>query len=139
MVVHAGFLFFGGIRSILCLCLQLEKISLLLVRVAPSGANAIKNFSLVQSAQIPLTGLKGFAWSMISHFTLKFTSSFLRVFVCVLKVVWFSSGWLNEKMCPFHLDFASKMCTNLFVFGMSGRRCSRSPFRRSTGNDVSGH
>ena len=25
------------------------------------------------------------------------------------------------------------------TFGTSGRRCSRSPFRRSTGNDVSGH
>ena len=25
------------------------------------------------------------------------------------------------------------------TIGTSGRRCSRSPFRRSTGNDVSGH
>ena len=28
---------------------------------------------------------------------------------------------------------------NLVTIGTSGRRCSRSPFRRSTGNDVSGH
>ena len=32
-----------------------------------------------------------------------------------------------------------KICSSTLFFGMSGRRCSRSPFRRSTGNDASGH
>ena len=56
------------IRSISCLSLQLEKISLLFLRVAPSGANTIITFSLVQSEQIPLTGLNDLACPLISQF-----------------------------------------------------------------------
>ena len=82
---HPGFLFFGGLEAFINLCMHLEKISLLLLRVAPSWANGIKNFSLVQSAQsqIPRTGLNGFAWSMISHFSANFTLSSFKVCVCV--------------------------------------------------------
>ena len=54
-----------------------------------------------------------------------------------------SLGWPSSKrqiMKVSEVDWLElKICLSTLFFGTSGRRCSWSPFRRSTGNDVSGH
>ena len=48
----------GGTNNSACLCLHAEKISVLEFKVASSGLKRMKNFSLVQRAHFPVTGLK---------------------------------------------------------------------------------
>ena len=86
------------------MCLQLEYNSLLLLRVAPFGSNAIKYFSLVQRAQIPDTGLKGLARSTISHLISKFMFLCSSSCVRLLRVVWLACSLLNVCLWPLHLS-----------------------------------
>ena len=44
---------------------------------------------------------------------------------------------LLKTILKFEVDHAPYNC-DISFFGTSGRRCSQSPFRRSTGNDISG-
>ena len=89
---------------------QCEKISVLWLRLAPSGLNMMKYFSVKHKLHFPFPGLNGLALAMGVHLVFWRASNLpcspllLKFFhMYVLNVVCFSSLILTDLLCPANL------------------------------------